>query len=117
MARTEQFLRAIQEKDPAVLKAMLDRLSFGEASKTFVAEFMSRLLQGAAKLESWEYENVEFRSPTGTAIRSPHWARVTLRYRVVVPQGETTLRGQPIHWVRRLNGQWYLARAPKVNRR
>jgi len=42
----------------------------------------------------------------------PH-AMVTMTYELKLPKGTIKLTDQPIHWIRKLDGRWYVTRLPK----
>ena len=113
MARTEEFLKAVAKKDTKTVRAMLDRLSFGDtAGESGAMEtIFSKAFNERAQLERWEVEEVTFRSrfPRGPSTN----ATALLTYHFSAPMGEITVQGQAIHWARRGDGLWYVVRPPR----
>ncbi len=112
IARTEEFLRAIQQKDAKAARAMADRLTFGDLTEEEGREMFLRALGGRGELESWEFEDVQVRMggrPFGPA---PHGTCV-MTYRLKYPMGDLKAVQQPIHWVYRTDGAWYVTRTPR----
>ncbi len=109
MDRTEALLRALKARDAKAIKDMTDRLTFGEAGEALAGEFARRILQGEVDLHGWEFEDVEVRTRT---LGRPPQARVTMTYDLRSSSGAAKVQA-PIHWVKRLDGGWFLTRAPR----
>ncbi|HVE39497.1 MAG TPA: serine/threonine-protein kinase [Planctomycetota bacterium] len=111
MSRTEELLQAMKKKDLKAVRAMLDELAFGQMTDQQVAELFSKN-HVEYTLESWEIQDVEIRSKMPGLRQQPH-ASVTLSYELKVPKGSLKIGDQPMHWIRKLDGRWYLTRLPK----
>ncbi len=111
MSRTEELLQAMKKKDLKAVRAMLDELAFGQMTDQQVAELFARN-HVEYTLESWEIQDVELRSKVPGLRQQPH-AMVTLTYELKVPKGSLKVSDQPMHWIRKLDGRWYLTRLPK----
>jgi hypothetical protein len=110
MDRTEALLRALKARDVKAIKEMTDRLTFGDSGEALAGEVVRRILEGDVEILAWDFEDVEIRART--LGRSPH-ARVTLTYEIKGTQGKAKVQGAPIQWVKRIDGGWFLTRAPR----
>ncbi len=108
--RSDELIRRMQKKDAKGIAPMLDRLTFGELTESNAPELYQKMLADKTELLGWEFEEVHLRSRLPGR---PPGAVVTLSYRVALPKGELKLSGQPLHWVKRLDGRWYLSRPPR----
>lgn len=109
--RVEELMRAMQKKDLKAMREVLDRLSFGEVSESSTPEIYAKVQSEKAELLEWEVEDVILR---GRMPGRPAGAVVTVTFRIGLPsKAEMKLPGQPLHWVRRLDGKWYATRPPK----
>jgi predicted Ser/Thr protein kinase len=111
MTRTEELLQALVKKDLKTVRGMLDELAFGQISDQQVAEMFTRN-HAEYTLESWEIQDVEIRVKTPGLRQQPH-ATVTLTYDLKLPKGSMKITDQPMHWIRKLDGRWYLTRLLK----
>jgi hypothetical protein len=109
MARTDEFLKAIQNKELKTVKSMIDRMSFGDLSEAQITEMFSRLLSDKLELERWEFDDVQVKK-AGPFGRQTGTCQMT--YTAKVPKGELRLTDQWLHWGRKLDG-WYLVRGPR----
>jgi predicted Ser/Thr protein kinase len=110
MDRTEALLKALKARDVKAIKELTDRLTFGDSGEALAGEVARRILEGDVEILAWDFEDVEIR--TRTLGRSPH-ARVNLTYEIKGSQGKAKVEGAPIHWVRRIDGGWFLTRGPR----
>jgi serine/threonine protein kinase len=109
--RTDVLMKAVQAGDTATIRGMLDRLTFGEAGEALAQELLRRRSIDGLELAAWDFEQLEVRP---RMIGRPPTAQVTLTYDMKDAGGALRpIRGQPIHWVRRLDGGWFLTRAPR----
>jgi hypothetical protein len=111
MTRTEELLQAMRKKDLKTVRGMLDELAFGQMTDQQVAELFAKN-HAEYTLESWEIQDVEIRSKLPGLRQQPH-AAVTLTYELKLPKGSMKIADQPMHWIRKLDGRWYLTRLPK----
>jgi ketosteroid isomerase-like protein len=110
IARTEEFLKAVQKKDVKAMKAMLDRMTFGDLTDTAGTEPLPRIFSIPADLLGWDLEDVQVRMH-GFGL---HTGTSSLNYRFKGPAGEFKTQGQPIHWIfRNSDNTWYITRAPR----
>ena len=109
MDRTEVLLRALKARDVKAIKDLTDRLTFGDAGEALAGEVARRILQGEMDLQGWEFEDVEIRTRTPGR---PAQARVTMAYDLRNTGGAAKIQA-PLHWVKRLDGGWFLTRAPR----
>jgi predicted Ser/Thr protein kinase len=110
-ARTEEFLKAAQKKDFKALKGMLDSLTFGSPDEQVFAEILSKVFNEKVTLESWEIQDLDVRV-RAPGRPQPH-AVASVAYHLKTPNSELKLQHQPVYWVRRIDGQWYLTRNPR----
>lgn len=111
MDRTDALLQALKARDAKAVKDMTDRLTFGDAGEALAGELTRRIVEESLELLGWEFEEVEIR---GRGLGRPPLARVTISYELKGPKGGTSkTTGGPIHWVRRIDGGWFLTRAPR----
>jgi len=111
MSRTEELLQAMRKKDLKTVRGMLDELAFGQMTDQQVAELFAKN-HTEYTLESWEIQDVEIRSKLPGLRQQPH-AAVALTYELKLPKGSMKITDQPMHWIRKLDGRWYLTRLPK----
>jgi serine/threonine protein kinase len=111
MTRTEELLQAMQKKDLKTVRGMLDELAFGQPSDQQVQELLGKN-HAEHTLESWEIQDVEIRSRMPGLRQQPH-ATVTMTYELRLSKGMLKLTDQPIHWIRKIDGRWYVTRLPK----
>ena len=113
LARTERFLQAVQKADRESVRKMIDRLSFGQASERYIVEIFAKIFEEKASLLSWEFEDLEIRTPGRGLGRMITYAKTTMTYHLKLPQGQVTISSQPIYWVRRRGGEWFVTKQPR----
>ncbi len=107
LQRSEELLEAMKRKDAKAVRGLLDRLSFGDLTAADAPDLYRRLADDKVELLDWQVEDVEVKARLPGR---PPSVQVTMEVRASVPKGEIRLTGQPLHWVRRLDGAWYLTR-------
>ena len=111
MARTEELLKAVQTRDAKTVRAFLDDIAFGMLTDAQVMELFLRT--GVDRmLESWEIQDVEIRMRIPGARPQPH-ALTMMTYELKLPKGTLKATDQPIHWIRKMDGKWYVTKLPK----
>ena len=111
MARTEELLRAVQSKNTKVIRGILDEIAYGQLTDEQVLETFTRN-PTEKSLESWEFQDVEIRMRVPGARPQPH-AVTTMSYEVKFPKGTLKVQDQPIQWIRKIDGKWYVTKMPK----
>jgi hypothetical protein len=109
MGRTEELMRAVQIRDPKALRSFLDEIAFGQLADAQVLEIFAK---GDRALQSWEIKDVEIRMRVPGARPQPH-AQIVMTYDFKLPKGEMKVTDQPISWIRKLDGKWYVTKLPK----
>jgi predicted Ser/Thr protein kinase len=107
LERSEELLRRMKKRDGKGILEMLDRLSFGDVTESQAAELFQKLATDRNELTGWEFEDVQVRPRLPGSAPT---AVVSVNFRVALEKGELRLQGQPLHWVKRRDGQWYLSR-------
>jgi serine/threonine protein kinase len=113
MARTEEFLQAASKKDLRSMRSMLDEIAFGQVSDEQLQEILVKTHADKGALESWEFQDVDIRMKVPGARPQPH-ATATMIYIVTFPKGSLKIQDQLIHWIRRLDGRWYVTKPPRL---
>ena len=109
--RTDTLMKAVQAGDAAAFRGMLDRLTFGEAGEALAQELLKKRTSDGLELISWDFEELHVRP---RAVGRPPTAQISLTYEFKDGGGvPRSAQGPPIHWVRRLDGGWFLTRAPR----
>jgi predicted Ser/Thr protein kinase len=111
MSRTEELLQAMMKKDLKTVRGMLDELAFGQMTDPQLAELFTKN-HPEYSLESWEIQDVEIRTKLPGLRQQPH-ATVSLTYELKLPKGSMRITDQPMNWIRKPDGRWYLTRLPK----
>jgi hypothetical protein len=114
MNRTEELMKAIQNKDVKTVKGFLDELAFGQLTDAQVLEIFTKT-HVEKLLESWEIQDVEIRMRIPGARPQPH-AVMTMSYEFKFPKGTLKIQDQFIHWIRKLDGKWYVTKLPKTGK-
>ena len=114
MSRTEELLKAVQKQDVKTVRGFLDEIAFGQLSDAQILEnFVKTHVEKT--LESWEFQDVEIRMRIPGARPQPH-ALATMTYEFKFPKGTMKVQDQPIHWIRKLDGKWYVTKLPKTGK-
>jgi serine/threonine protein kinase len=113
MSRAEEFLQAMKKKDLKTARGMLDDLAFGQITDQQLEELLTRNHPDYL-LESWEIQDAEIRMKV-PGRPQPH-ATLTLTYELKLPKGTMRVTDQVMHWIRKLDGRWYLTRLPKTGK-
>jgi serine/threonine protein kinase len=111
MARTEELLRALQARDAKTIRGFLDEIAYGQLTDAQILELFGRN-PAERSLEGWEFQDVEIRMRVPGARPQPH-ALTTMTYEVKFPKGTAKIQDQPIQWIRKLDGKWYVTKTPK----
>ena len=111
MARAEELLKAIKNRDTKTIRAMLDEVAFGQMTDGQVLETFGRN-QAEKQLESWEFQDVEVRMRIPGARPQPH-AVTTMAFELTFPKGSMKIQDQLIQWIRKPDGKWYVTKFPK----
>jgi serine/threonine protein kinase len=111
MQRAEEFLQAMRKKDLKTARSMLDELAFGQIPDVQLEEILTKNHPDYI-LESWEIQDAEIRMKLPGARPQPH-AALTLTYELKLPKATMKITDQVMHWIRKLDGRWYLTRLPK----
>jgi predicted Ser/Thr protein kinase len=112
MSRIEELMKAMQAKDPAKIRSFLDEIAFGQLTDQQVLEVFAKS-PGEKTLQSWEIQNVEIRMRVPGARPQPH-AEATMTYEYKFNKVDMKVTDQPLHWIRRLDGKWYVTKLPKT---
>jgi len=111
LTRTEELLQALQSRKTKVLRGILDEVAFGQLSDSQLLELFTRNPIDQA-LEGWEIQDVEIRMRIPGARPQPH-AVTMMTYEFKFPKGSLKVQDQPIQWIRKLDGKWYVTKFPK----
>ncbi|HLY73459.1 MAG TPA: hypothetical protein VKU80_05005, partial [Planctomycetota bacterium] len=114
MSRTEELMKAIQGRDAKAVRGFLDEIAFGQLADVQVLENFAKA-NSDKSLESWEIQDVEIRMRIPAARPQPH-ALTTMTYEFKFPKGSLKVQDQPIHWIRKLDGKWYVTKLPKTGK-
>jgi hypothetical protein len=114
MARTDEFLTALQKRDYKTVRALLDTLTYGDLTEAQVAELFTKLAPDKGTLERWEFQDVEVRARL-PGRPQPH-GLTTMTYEMKFPKGEMKLTDQPLHWIRKLDGKWFITKPPRTGK-
>ncbi|HLY08416.1 MAG TPA: protein kinase [Planctomycetota bacterium] len=114
MGRTEELMKALQGKDPKAIRAFLDDIAFGLLSDQQVLEIFAKN-PVERYLERWEIQDVEIRMRVPGARPQPH-AQALMTYDFKFNKVEMKVTDQTIHWIRKLDGKWYVTRLPKTGK-
>jgi serine/threonine-protein kinase len=109
LGRTEELMKAVQAKDAKAIRGFLDEIAFGQLTDAQVLEGFEKT-QGV--LQSWEIQDVEIRMRVPGARPQPH-AQTLMTYEFKFAKGELKATDQPIQWIRKLDGKWYVTKLPK----
>jgi len=109
LGRTEELMKAVQAKDPKTIRGFLDEIAFGQLTDAQVLEGFEKA-QGV--LQTWEIQDVEIRMRVPGARPQPH-AQTLMTYDFKFAKGELKATDQPIQWIRKLDGKWYVTKLPK----
>jgi predicted Ser/Thr protein kinase len=114
MARTEELLKAVQNKDSKTIRGILDEVAFGQLTDAQVLETWIRN-PGERQLENWEFQDVDVRMRIPGARPQPH-AMTIMTYEMKFPKGSMKVQDQPIQWIRKQDGKWYVTKLPKTGK-
>ena len=115
MARTEELLQAMEKKDLKTMRGMLDEVAFVQVTDLQLQEIFTKTHVDKGTLEGWEFQDIEIRLKLPGARPQPH-AMVTLTYELKFPKGSLKIQDQIIHWIRKLDGKWYVTKPPKTGK-
>ena len=93
------------------MRPFLDDIAFGLLTDAQILENFSRA-HVEKSLESWEFQDVEIRMRIPGARPQPH-ALTMMTYEFKLPKGTLKVQDQPIHWIRKQDGKWYVTKLPK----
>ena len=114
MSRTEELMKALQKQDAKTVKTFLDDVAFGQLTDAQILENFSKTHVEKA-LESWEFQDIEIRMRVPLARPQPH-ALATMSYEFKFPKGTLKVQDQPIHWIKKQDGKWYVTKLPKTGK-
>lgn len=114
MTQVEAFMQAIQKKDLKAVRGMLDEIAFGQPTDAQLGELLSKN-HPEYSLEGWEIQDTELRLKLPGARPQPH-ATVLMTYDLKIVKGTLKLTDQVMHWIRKVDGRWYLTRLPKMGK-
>jgi serine/threonine protein kinase len=109
LARVEQFMRAVQKKDGKAVRSVLDRLTFGDGSHPAIGEHLQKIQSGAVDLAGWAVEYVQLRL---RPLARPA-AVCEMTYHLAAGKTEIKVEHQPVYWIHRADGLWYVTKPPK----
>jgi len=114
MARTEELMKALQKQDVKTVRTFLDEVAFGQLTDAQILENFSKT-HVEKTLESWEFQDIEIRMRIPLARPQPH-ALATMTYEFKLPKGSLKVQDQPLHWIKKQDGKWYVTKLPKTGK-
>jgi len=114
MSRTEELMKALQKQDVKTVKTFLDEVAFGQLADTQILENFVKI-HAEKTLESWEFQDIEIKMRIPMARPQPH-ALATMTYEFKFPKSTLRVQDQPIHWIKKQDGKWYVTKLPKTGK-
>ena len=114
MARAEEMLKALKAKDGKTVRGFLDEIAFGQLTDVQALEQFNRNFPERT-LETWEFQDVDIRMRIPGARQLPH-ALTTMTYEMKFPKGTMKMQDQPIQWIRKSDGKWYVTKLPRSSK-